>query len=91
MNDMQLFLLVPFQVIVLKKWRALGIGMNICLILVNIALSAIMVIEYDLKSGLLAIQNVDVYHSLITKPYMHLAPHTIGVFFAFIYERTKEF
>ena len=91
LNDMQLFILVPFQVIAIKRSKVIGGLVSVLLIAANMIICAIMTMELNLKVGLLNINNVHLYYGLINKPYYHMAPRSMGVLFAFFYLYIREY
>lgn len=77
--DLQLFLLVPPLVYLLKKNKIAGFIVLEALIAVNIAVNILVTWKYDLKAGPLAIENYYSFAYLMYKPYSKLAYLSIGI------------
>lgn len=89
--DIQLALLVPIFVFAYLKGKWVG---HICSFIAHLGAMAIglsVVYKYDLKAGILAEQNWNLYAYLLEKPWCHASSMLAGVYFSQLYMRLVKY
>ncbi|CDW83385.1 UNKNOWN [Stylonychia lemnae] len=83
--DLQLYLLIPLYVALIRKSKIVGYGLQFLLIAFNIAFAIIICLQKELRAGVFALENYYLFSDLLNKPYCKFATHGTGVMFAFLY------
>lgn len=84
-NDIKLFLLVPFYVILYKRSRAWGHAVVVLVILGNCALNMLLTNSKDLTAGLFSSEDYYLFSTMANKFYTKLGPSAFGVMCAVLY------
>ena len=82
-NDMQFFLLVPFQIIAYKKHRYLGYGLTYFFLFGNILCS--LIISAINKLSINPIVNPNYFLLLYVRPWTRIGAYQVGVLFGMFY------
>eukprot|EP00347_Sterkiella_histriomuscorum_P012674 403367660 len=89
--DIQLYFLIPIQVLIYKRSWKISILFNFMLVGLNMIFVALSTVHYGFHANILTIGNADVYSYFITKPYYRVTPHCFGVCLGFIYEHILKY
>ena len=89
--DFQLYLLVPFYVITLRKSPLIGMIVLSLMISIGSLIVVYNVQAYDLRAGVFAPSNYILFSQYFNKPYCRLPSYIIGVMFAFLYSETLKY
>jgi hypothetical protein len=89
--DFQLFLLVPFYVILYKKRPTIGVILHFVIIVVNMASLMWLADKEGFRANYLSTEGQLVFSYIINKPYFHLLTHSVGVLTAFAYYQYLEY
>ena len=83
--EFQLYLLIPFYVIIYKKSRMAGIIIGWLLIIAGTAAMIVIADINNFTAGIYTVENADLYNKLIIKPYCKIQAQGLGVLSSILY------
>lgn len=83
--DFQLYVFIPFYVILYKKSRKAAIGLGFFLLALGTVIICSIVYEFNLTAGAYTLENWYMYGMFLNKPYCKLQVHAIGILGAILY------
>lgn len=84
-NDIQLFLLTPFLILLYKKSPAAGIAMNVFLTLVATIIGIVEVNDLKIRASGFALENYYLFGDVLSKPYTKFGVFCMGVLYSHFY------
>ncbi|XP_054717447.1 nose resistant to fluoxetine protein 6-like [Uloborus diversus] len=93
--DFQLFTIALFLLLALNRHPALGIALNIVMIMVSMVMTGLLTYYYKVPPTLLASfpdpeERKFLNHVVISKPYCHLGPYCVGLLTGYLFYKCRE-
>lgn len=83
--DFQLYIFIPFYVMLYKKSRNAALYLAWGILLVGTVIICSIVSEFDLTAGAYTLENWYMYAQYLNKPYCKMQVHAIGILAAILY------
>jgi hypothetical protein len=83
--DFQLYVFIPFYVILFKKSRIAGLTLAWLMIVTGSVIIGLIASHYNFTAGIYTVENYELYAQIIIKPYCKLQVHGLGILSAILY------